>query len=479
MATINDDGTVTVQSGDTLSAIADLLGVSLSELLGANPEETTPDAIDPGQVINVPGSSSTETETESETEEVDAGGGVSVSEQDPADALDLDTSGVGTGDLTILTGEQMEWFFDSSTGLWYVGYGLPNSESQLVFEATAEQMNALFGLGFRPSSYQETSLNDLLSGDGIVFGGNVSEMEGTGSFEAEVARITALALDEGVLPEWAEGDAAAMDIIFIAQAESKSSEWIIEQLSQLDSFGERFPNIGKLEALGLSTVEAVTAFLELESGVKALANDPSDVTPEVMGDILDQGHSLTDIQFVFQSFQTLEDNETYFDAFNGILEENGLAPLSVDQQLEFLQGNATEDLYEIWESSSFLAAADVAGVGDVFFAEDAINAALNTPGIVSFEGALQGLQQASQLLLSLRTEVDLGKFGLDSDDLIDMSLGLAPRSGISQADLQQTISRAVQEANAFITRPAANPFFNFTQQGVPQAASLTNARQTS
>ena len=46
---------VTVQSGDTLSEIAQQAGVPLADLMAANPQITEPNLIIPGQVINIPG----------------------------------------------------------------------------------------------------------------------------------------------------------------------------------------------------------------------------------------------------------------------------------------------------------------------------------------------------------------------------------------------------------------------------------------
>jgi spore coat assembly protein SafA len=46
--------TYTVQRGDTLNNIARRFGVSLANLLRANPQITDPDRIFPGQVINIP-----------------------------------------------------------------------------------------------------------------------------------------------------------------------------------------------------------------------------------------------------------------------------------------------------------------------------------------------------------------------------------------------------------------------------------------
>lgn len=46
----------TVKSGDTLNEIADAFGLSLSDLIAANPQISDPDSIFPGQEINIPSS---------------------------------------------------------------------------------------------------------------------------------------------------------------------------------------------------------------------------------------------------------------------------------------------------------------------------------------------------------------------------------------------------------------------------------------
>jgi nucleoid-associated protein YgaU len=46
--------TYTVESGDTLSLIAEDFGVSVEEILAANPDITDPESISPGQVIIIP-----------------------------------------------------------------------------------------------------------------------------------------------------------------------------------------------------------------------------------------------------------------------------------------------------------------------------------------------------------------------------------------------------------------------------------------
>jgi spore coat assembly protein SafA len=57
-STPSGGGNVTVRSGDTLSAIAERNGVSLSSLIAANPQIKNPNLIYPGQTVHLPGGAS-------------------------------------------------------------------------------------------------------------------------------------------------------------------------------------------------------------------------------------------------------------------------------------------------------------------------------------------------------------------------------------------------------------------------------------
>ncbi len=66
---------ITVRSGDTLSGIAQRHGVSLGELLRANPQIKNPDLIYPGQQLNLPGWNGQSGVDEPKAQQVDLGGG--------------------------------------------------------------------------------------------------------------------------------------------------------------------------------------------------------------------------------------------------------------------------------------------------------------------------------------------------------------------------------------------------------------------
>lgn len=381
--------------------------------------------------------------------------------------------------VTIMSGAEMEWYFDESAGLWYVQYGLPRSNSGIVFEATTQQMDAIFGVGFRPVATSVRSLNDITKADGVVFGGDIVEMSGEGNFEESVDRVIAIAMDEGVLPDWASTDPEIMDLVYIAQVEDKSDAWLVDQIAKTDSFAQRFPGIQSLVDLGLTTEESIDAFLDFETGVKGLAQrvglDPTTVTPDTVGQLIGAGQSMDDVEFVFGIFDTMRSNSGAMRAFNEVLSARNLAPLSPDQQFEFLAGRAPQELYTLWEESSFLDAARVSGLSELIGVQDAISLANRTEGITAREAAQAGMAEAAKLLLRFRSEIAADKFGINQDDLIDLSLGVAPRSGVSAAELQENMSRAVQSAQGAL-KSKTQPFFQFGPDGTPQAVSLSRLR---
>jgi hypothetical protein len=381
--------------------------------------------------------------------------------------------------LTILSSDDMKWYHDTNTGKWYVSYGLPDSNRRVVFEAEEDQMDALFGEGQRPSSFENRGFADILSGN-ATFSGNIGEMEGDGSFEDHISRVKILALDSGVLPEWASRSPEVMDILYIAQAEGKSQQWVLEQISGTASFRQRFPNI---DALGthLSISDRVRGFLEFEHGVTQSilsigGQGNVAVTPGMIGGLLVKGHSLQTIQTAVGRFDRMQNYAPAIEAFNRILIENGKPPIeSLQDMFDFVSGNAPSDVYEMWEASSISEAAAQAGLADVFTAEDAMNYAVQTEGQTSLADATQGFQAAANMLLRMRHQVDVGQFGIEQDDIIDLSIGQPLRSGVSAADISVKLNKAILQAQQNLSRKGQS----FKELGTSKQESLSSLRESS
>lgn len=480
----------TVVSGDSLSKIAKKYGISWQELYEANKATigSNPNLIKPGQSFVIPG---TEAEkpaatTPSQPAAPKPADPNATSKGTPSQENAARTGVGGGGDdpetkLYILKGKEMKWYFDTKSGKWYVGYGLPNTDREIIFEADPDQMDALFGNGMRPTTYTKTNLKTLTSTGRRTFSGNISEMEGKGTFEAEYQRIIALAVDNGRLPDWAANDKEVEELLFIAQAENKSDEWLITQITGTKGFKSRFG--GSVDALkktaNLSTIDAISGVLELEANLKALeksyGRSGDRITAATMTNLINKGVSMSEIQKSYEVFKRMEDNKESLDAFNQVLVANGQKPLGVNDMYKFLSGQAPKDIYDLYEASSMREAAVKYGLGDLFSASDSIKAALETYGVTDMVDIERGLQDAASLLLRLRHEVSVNEYGLDAEDLVDISMGLMPRSGKKREDILEGINKATSSAQAYLQNRSASPYRQY-QGGRVQQASLAGAR---
>jgi hypothetical protein len=419
----------------------------------------------------------------------DGAAGVATEEGDFSEEEQED-AGVGGGgedpetQLTILTGKEMEWFFDKSSGKWYVQYGLPNSDQAIVFEADPAQMDALFGDGQRPVQFNDQlNIEAILAPSNVMFGQGIDQMAGTGEFEDLVERGIALALDDGVLPAWATDTGEILDIIYLSEAQGKSIEWLVEKISQTESFKTRFPGFEAIRKAGnMDVFDGITAFLEFEAGVKASVNQVGGnmeaVTPEVIGGLLQKGFTLATVTDAVSRFDRMTKFKPALDAFNKILVEKELDPIeSLQDQFDFLSGVAPSEVYDIWEASSLSEAAEAAGLGDLFTAEDAMAFAVASEGAVSLEGAESMFSQAATLLLRLRHEVDTEKFGITQEDLLNLSLSQPLDSGISSSELTENINRAIASAQGSLQK-RVKPFAGFQPGSTKKVQTFTGLRES-
>lgn len=385
--------------------------------------------------------------------------------------------------LTILHGPHT-WYFDKSTGKWYIGYHMPGSNRQLLFEASPEDMNALFGEGKRPANYQRTRLADLLKEDRYHFGGDIGEMEGTGSFRAEYQAMLARSLDAGRLPDWAQQSEAINDLLFIAQSEGWSDTKLLDEISKTRDFKQRFPGIQKFRDQGnLSIGEAVGAFLEMEAGLRNLNKQyrgdggGGEVDPSVIGALLNKGYSMSQIEDTYAVFDRMSEYAPALEAFNEVLDQMGYPPMSKGDQVKFLKGQAPQEIYDIYEASAIQEEVAGAGLDEFFSAQDAIDAALESAGSRQQGQIAQQMQQAAALVLRYRNQLNLDTYGIDQEDIINMSLGVPPEAGgKTEAEIREALSSAAQAARGFIEQQS-RPYTGFSDEGVPRAQSLGRSRR--
>lgn len=386
--------------------------------------------------------------------------------------------------MTIVTSADMKWFFDDDSNKWFVGYTLPGSGRLAIFEADAGQMDSLFGKGMRPTNWQPTTYDKLIRDPNNYWGGDISEVEGTGQFEDQYHREVNLALEGGELPLWAQEDGAAMDILYMASAEDWEMDRVILELSKTDAFKLRFPGLEHIQSAGNLTLEgAIGGFLDMEAGIRTsltgVGMDPGMVTPTLVGALLGKGHSLQTVDNVVQTFDRMKKFEPALVAFNGILAAQGLEQVtSLQDMFDFVAGSAPQELYDVWEASTLSEQAEAAGLTKFFSADDAIQVALQTAGAINTESITAAMKKSAEFALRLRHEINIGAYGLDTEDLIDMNLGQPLRSGRSQTEVGENIQRVLQGASA-ARQNQLNPFVGFTQRGTPQAKSFGSLRQSS
>jgi hypothetical protein len=336
---------------------------------------------------------------------------------------------------------------------WVAVYTLPGGQ-QIYFEASPEQMAALFGTG-QPSTFGAMSQGDLDQQSqtrSLFFAGNISEVETpTGeNFLTAYERAVAEGLGTGIVPEEFRGNAEIESLIFIAEHEDWSDDRLLEQVSKTQVFMARYPEIDTFRKQGLNVAESVDAYREYENMVNQLniEYEGHEATREDINRLIRGQKSAKTIQSTYQVFERFEENHKALSAFNEILSARGIPGLDSEGMFDFLSGQADDEIYEIYAESSVLEAGEAAGLGDVLSAGD-VGAIVDFLGPdIQFERAFEGMSQAARLILQFRQDINLGS--LNPDDLIDLSLGVAPRSGANQAQIAQEMERSLSSARAFL-----------------------------
>lgn len=387
--------------------------------------------------------------------------------------------GTAKNTTSIVGSPTLKWYYDNKTGNWLASYQLPNSKRRIFFEATPEQMDGIFGDKKRPTNYQNGDITSLSKIDGSTFGGDLAEQSGTGSFEQRYQREVAIALDNGTLPSWAPANGEIMDIIWLASMEDKPTQWMIDEIAKTQEFKTRYKGIDAyIKGDGLSVQDAVANYRQFEGVLREqlvrIGRNPNEVTPELVGGLLAKGQSSSDVKNTFTTFQRYEQNASALASFNAVLAAQGKPPLNSDEQWDFLEGNAPADMYRIWEAASFDEAAVAAGLS--LSTNEAISIANATLGEQNFDQAYEGLTNAARNILRYRGDMDLGRYRLDEQDLIDVAVGIAPRSGRTQAEVMDGMDRALSAARAGTDGPRANRFRQFGKEGTPQAISTSRSR---
>ena len=132
-------------------------------------------------------------------------------------------------------------------------------------------------------------------------------------------------------------------------------------------------------------------------------------------------------------------------AFQKVITADGLDfDLTSPQGIvDFFKGTAPTEIYDLYEASSITEQASKLELNDLSV-DEALEIARNTPGQLTNQQVSAALQSASQTLLRYREFVDLGSYGLDADQIINLSLGYREPGGMTETELATSLSRIYQ-----------------------------------
>lgn len=336
---------------------------------------------------------------------------------------------------------------------WVVFYTLPGGQT-VYFEATPDQMKAIFGPVSQPQQFSTISQSSLDSTEGLFFGGNVAEVETQQpeNFITAYERAVAAGLGTGVVPEELRGNVEIESLIFLAEHEDWSTDRLFEELAKTQAFRARFPQIDVFRKQGLNVQQAVQGYREYENMVNALnlQYEGREATSDEITSLIARQHSPQLIQSTYEVFERFETNEKALAAFNEVLQFSGRPVLSEDDMFNFLAGEGAPELYDFYAQAALREASVSAGLGDVADLSDIRTIQGLLGDDIDFGRAYEGMTQAARLILQYRHEIDLGE--LEMDDLVDINLGIAPRSGNTQAAVARSMERALASARAFLNR---------------------------
>jgi len=331
---------------------------------------------------------------------------------------------------------------------YFVEYTLPGG-NKIYYFADRKDLDTLEGIGMgkEPPIVSTVAYSDFKQGR--IFGGSISDVVGTNEhYSTRVERTLMAPTGDLLLPTWANNDAEIKDLFYIAVAESWSDTKFLREMSKKNSFKERYPAFQDMLALtGGDHSQALTNYQEYERKVRELNNrygEDADVQG-LAAEAIKKGFTLDDLQATYDIFERAKQNSDAMIAFQKVINAEGLNfDLTSPQGIvDFFKGAAPTEIYDLYEASSITEQASKLKLDDLSV-DEALEIARNTPGQLTNQQVSSALQSAAQTLLRYREYVDLGSYGLDADQIINLSLGYREPGGMTETELATALSRIYQ-----------------------------------
>ena len=327
-------------------------------------------------------------------------------------------------------------------------YTLPGG-NKIYYYADRKDLDALEGIGAgkEPPIVGTVSYSDFKQGR--ISGGSISDVVGTNEhYSTRVERTLMAPTGDLLLPTWANDNPEIKDLFYIAVAENWSDTKFLREMSKKNSFKERYPAFQDMLALtGGDHSQALINYQEYERKVRELNNryGESADAQALAAEAIKKGFTLDDLQATYDIFERAEQNSDAMLAFQKVINAQGLDfDLTSPQGIvDFFKGAAPTEIYDLYEASSITEQASKLELNDLSV-DEALEIARNTPGQLTNQQVSAALQSASQTLLRYREYIDLGSYGLDADQIINLSLGYREPGGMTETELATALSRIYQ-----------------------------------
>ncbi|MAJ22548.1 MAG: hypothetical protein CMI75_02025 [Candidatus Pelagibacter sp.] len=332
---------------------------------------------------------------------------------------------------------------------YFVEYTLPGG-NKIYYYADRKDLDTLEGIGAgkEPPIVGTVSYSDFKQGR--IPGGSISDVVGTEEhYSTRVERTLMAPTGDLLLPTWANDDPEIKDLFYIAVAENWSDTKFLREMSKKNSFKERYPAFQDMLSLtGGDHAQALVNYQGYERKVRELNNryGESADAQALAAEAIKKGFTLDDLQATYDIFERAEQNSDAMLAFQKVINAQGLDfDLTSPQGIvDFFKGAAPTEIYDLYEASSITEQASKLELNDLSV-EEALEIARNTPGQLTNQQVSAALQSASQTLLRFREYVDLGAYGLDADQIINLSLGYKEPGGMTETELATALFRIYEK----------------------------------
>ena len=318
------------------------------------------------------------------------------------------------------------------TKRWYIMYQAGAVE--VVYEI-GDQARAreLFGADWQQNLGGFVTIsNQQFNESGWLEVGLIDEQIGnTQSISNQIQQAVREARFEDI-PGWIRQDAEAMRLVTIGALEGWSTGRILRELQDTDTFKERFPAYQAVKS-GWQTKtveETLGVYLQQEGQIiQSLKHwrgyAGTDLSTGYAGQIMQSGWSAGEVDEVLRAENLLTADPQILDNLNAVLRANGLDPLAGPDMVDVIRGNAPTQVYEAINDTMRLQAMRQAGleVSPEFAATFGQGIAEQVASAEQRGQYSTAARQAALDLIQNWREVDLGKLGVNQEQVVQAAFG--------------------------------------------------------